>query len=432
MSAPTTPTSQTPPAAPAPTPATPRPGAPAGAAPGRARRGRRCPRRHLARAGRAGPAPDRARRPGHRRVGGPDLAGAQRRPGRVPHDARGRPADVGRGPAPPRPVDDRLRRARRRCSRRRRCCATPAGSSRWPCSSASSWPPPAPPGPAPCCRCRSASWRGRCPALRGLPLLGRTITATSKVSKLWPILRTIGLLAGGAGPVRRPVRLRRRPVRLVGRGPDPRPRLGHHRRAHLRAGPGGRGRAGRRLPRPEPAAGRRGHPAGEPPGRAPLGVGACPWASSSRCSPASSSRRPRRCGAVTTTCERTTGLTYAEYVHQGFGQLTVATFLTVVVVGLTMHVAAARHRARPGAAAGAARRPVRAHPRGRRQCALPDVAVPGRLRLHRAARVRRRLRAVARPGRRVPPRRRGAPVGLVGAARGARLGRRLRARSSPR
>ncbi|MDF3045668.1 MAG: integral rane sensor signal transduction histidine kinase [Ornithinibacter sp.] len=38
--------------------------------------------------------------------------------------------------------------------------------------------------------------------------------------------------------------------------------------------------------------------------------------------------------------ERTTGLTYAEYVHQGFGQLTVATFLTVVVVGLTTHVAA--------------------------------------------------------------------------------------------
>ena len=30
----------------------------------------------------------------------------------------------------------------------------------------------------------------------------------------------------------------------------------------------------------------------------------------------------------------TTGLTYAEYVHQGFGQLTVATFLTLVVVGI--------------------------------------------------------------------------------------------------
>ncbi len=38
--------------------------------------------------------------------------------------------------------------------------------------------------------------------------------------------------------------------------------------------------------------------------------------------------------------ERTTGLSYAEYVHQGFGQLTVATFLTVVVVALTLRVAA--------------------------------------------------------------------------------------------
>jgi hypothetical protein len=37
--------------------------------------------------------------------------------------------------------------------------------------------------------------------------------------------------------------------------------------------------------------------------------------------------------------QRTTGLTYAEYVHQGFGQLTTATFLTVVVVGLTLRVA---------------------------------------------------------------------------------------------
>lgn len=35
----------------------------------------------------------------------------------------------------------------------------------------------------------------------------------------------------------------------------------------------------------------------------------------------------------------TTGLTYAEYVHQGFGQLTAATFLTVLVVALTMRVA---------------------------------------------------------------------------------------------
>ena len=37
---------------------------------------------------------------------------------------------------------------------------------------------------------------------------------------------------------------------------------------------------------------------------------------------------------------RTTGLTYAEYVHQGFGQLTAATFLTLVVVGITTRRAA--------------------------------------------------------------------------------------------
>ncbi len=38
--------------------------------------------------------------------------------------------------------------------------------------------------------------------------------------------------------------------------------------------------------------------------------------------------------------QRMTGLTYAEYVHQGFAQLTTATFLTLVVVALTMRVAA--------------------------------------------------------------------------------------------
>jgi two-component system, OmpR family, sensor histidine kinase BaeS len=38
--------------------------------------------------------------------------------------------------------------------------------------------------------------------------------------------------------------------------------------------------------------------------------------------------------------QRTTGLTYAEYVHQGFGQLTVATGLTLVVVWATVRKAA--------------------------------------------------------------------------------------------
>ena len=37
---------------------------------------------------------------------------------------------------------------------------------------------------------------------------------------------------------------------------------------------------------------------------------------------------------------RTTGLTHAEYVHQGFGQLTTATALTVVVMAVTLRVAA--------------------------------------------------------------------------------------------
>lgn len=38
--------------------------------------------------------------------------------------------------------------------------------------------------------------------------------------------------------------------------------------------------------------------------------------------------------------QRATGLTYADYVHQGFGQLTFATLLTLVVVGLTARKAA--------------------------------------------------------------------------------------------
>ena len=106
--------------------------------------------------------------------------------------------------------------------------------------------------------------------------------------------------------------------------------------------------------------------------------------------------------------QRTTGLTYAEYVHQGFGQLTAATFLTLVVVGARRCAAPPRDAARDRLLLRRApRRPVRAHPRRRRQRPLPDVALPGGLRLHGAARLRRRLRAVAGAGRRVPARRRG-------------------------
>jgi two-component system, OmpR family, sensor histidine kinase BaeS len=42
--------------------------------------------------------------------------------------------------------------------------------------------------------------------------------------------------------------------------------------------------------------------------------------------------------------QRTTGLTYAEYVHQGFGQLTVATLLTLLVVWAASHWAAKEDR----------------------------------------------------------------------------------------
>ena len=106
--------------------------------------------------------------------------------------------------------------------------------------------------------------------------------------------------------------------------------------------------------------------------------------------------RPRLPGA-------TTGLTYAEYVHQGFGQLTVATFLTVVVVGLTMRVAR-RETPRTGllrALLGAL-------------CVLTLAVVASalyRMSLYQDAYgytvlgVRRRLRAVARPRRRDASRR---------------------------
>ena len=210
---------------------------------------------------------------GHRRLGGADLARAQRRPGRLPHHARRRPAHVGRRAPPPRPVDDRLRRARRGARHDdddpRRGWGRGAGRAR----RASSSRPPARPGPAPCCRCRSASSPGRCPALRGLPLLGRTITATSRVSKLWPILRTIGLslvalaLFGGlfaSGDA------------LFGSWADALvPDLGWDTIVArtfvlvLVAGVV----AHRRLPGPQPAAGRRRHAARAPPGRPPVGVG---------------------------------------------------------------------------------------------------------------------------------------------------------------
>src|SRR5918993_924592 len=176
-------------------------------------------------------------------------------------------------------------------------------------------------------------------ALRGLPLLGRTITATSKVSKLWPILRTVGLslvalaLFGGlfaSGDAlfgswadalvpdlswdtivaRTFVLVLVAGVALTG--------------AYLALNPPPVD--GVTLPQSRRVAHR--WEWGVPVGIVvALFVGflvaqaTAMWGGHDY-------------------LERTTGLTYAEYVHQGFGQLTVATFLTVVVVGLTTHVAA--------------------------------------------------------------------------------------------
>jgi two-component system, OmpR family, sensor histidine kinase BaeS len=171
--------------------------------------------------------------------------------------------------------------------------------------------------------------------LRGLPLLGRTITATTKVSKLWPILRTIGFslvalaLFGGlfaSGDA------------LFGSWAEALvPDLGWDTivaRTFVLVLVAGVALAGAYLAlNPPPVAelalpqGRRATHRWE--WAVPLGVvvalfvgflvaqAAAMWGGHEY-------------------LQRTTGLTYAEYVHQGFGQLTVATFLTVVVVGLTM------------------------------------------------------------------------------------------------
>jgi two-component system, OmpR family, sensor histidine kinase BaeS len=174
--------------------------------------------------------------------------------------------------------------------------------------------------------------------LRGLPLLGRTITATSKVSKLWPVLRTVGLslvalaLFGGlfaSGDA------------LFGSWAEALvPDLGWDTivaRTFVLVLVAGVALAGAYLAlNPPPVA-----DVALPESRrtthrwewaVPVGIvvalflgflvaqATAMWGGHEY-------------------LEQTTGLTYAEYVHQGFGQLTVATFLTVVVVGLTMHLA---------------------------------------------------------------------------------------------
>ena len=175
--------------------------------------------------------------------------------------------------------------------------------------------------------------------LRGLPLLGRTITATSKVSKLWPILRTVGFslvalaLFGGlfaSGDA------------LFGSWAEALvPDLGWDTivaRTFVLALVAGVALTGAYLAlNPPPVA-----DVALPEGRraahrwewgVPVGIVVALFAGFLVA-------QATAMWGGHDYLERTTGLTYAEYVHQGFGQLTVATFLTVVVVALTMHVAA--------------------------------------------------------------------------------------------
>ena len=176
-------------------------------------------------------------------------------------------------------------------------------------------------------------------ALRGLPLLGRTITATSKVSKLWPILRTVGLslvalaLFGGlfaSGDA------------LFGTWAEALvPDLGWDTivaRTFVLALVAGITLTGAYLAlNPPPVDGvalpRSRRVAHRWEWAVPVGLVVALFA-------AFLVAQATAMWGGHDYLERTTGLTYAEYVHQGFGQLTVATFLTVVVVGLTMRVAA--------------------------------------------------------------------------------------------
>jgi hypothetical protein len=175
--------------------------------------------------------------------------------------------------------------------------------------------------------------------LRGLPLLGRTITATSKVSKLWPILRTVGFslvalaLFGGlfaSGDA------------LFGSWAEALvPDLSWDTiiaRTFVLTLVAGVALTGAYLAlNPPPVA-----DVALPEGRraahrwewgVPVGIVVALFAGFLVA-------QATAMWGGHEYLERTTGLTYAEYVHQGFGQLTVATFLTVAVVALPIHVAA--------------------------------------------------------------------------------------------
>ncbi|WP_392543091.1 DUF4153 domain-containing protein [Oryzobacter telluris] len=183
-------------------------------------------------------------------------------------------------------------------------------------------------------------------ALRGLPLLGRTITTTSRMRVLWPVLRTVGfslvvlavfggLFASGDA--------------VFGTWAEAVvPDLGWDTivmRTFVLVLVAGVVLTGAYLALNPPATADAALPASRRASRpwewaVPVGIVVALFAGFLVAQAAAM-------WGGHTYLRETTGLTYAEYVHQGFGQLTAATFLTVVVVALTMRVAR-RESARDG------------------------------------------------------------------------------------
>lgn len=175
-------------------------------------------------------------------------------------------------------------------------------------------------------------------ALRGLPLLGRTITATGRLSHVWPVLRTVGIslvalaLFGGLFASGDAV-FGSWAEALV-------PDLGWDTiimRTFVLFLVAGVVLTGCYLALNPPAISDAALPGGRRASRpwewaVPVGLVVALFAGFLVA-------QATAMWGGHDYLERTTGLTYAEYVHQGFGQLTVATFLTVVVVALTMRVA---------------------------------------------------------------------------------------------
>ena len=231
--------------------------------------------------------------------------------------------------------------------------------------------------------------------LRGLPLLGRTLTATSRMPLLWPVLRTVaiaavglvlfgGLFASGDaifGSWAQSLVPDLRWDSIIAR-------------IFIFVFVAGVSLAGAYLALNPPRIADLDVPRGAPVSHrwewlVPLGVVIALFA-------AFLVAQATAMWGGHEYLRETTGLTYAEYVHQGFGQLTTATFLTFVVVGIATRKAPQETASDRLALKVALLDAVHADARGRRVGALPDVPLPGGLRLHDAARLRRRLRALAR------------------------------------